>query len=127
MKPALALLPLLAIAAVDDDAAQTSAPAEVSSVEIAPTDPEVRLSMPNRGLIQDERCDDYIHQVRRDLGLSELRREPAQPGGWAMWSAVDRRIDGCAVLVRHDDPNDVRPYPKAQDGPLFRRVPASGE
>lgn len=127
MKPALALLPLFAIGAVGQDVPETPAQADVLTAEIAPDEPEVRLSMPNPGSAKDTRCDDYIRQVRRDRGLPGLRREPAQPSDGALWSAVDRRIDDCPVLVRHGNPADIRPFPGAQDGPLFRRIPVGEE
>ncbi len=123
MKPAFALLPLFTIGAIDGDAAERPVQPEHFVFETAPVKGELRPTMPNPGLIYAERCDDYIRQVRRERGLPELRREPAQPGDGALWSAVDRRVNGCPVLTRHGDPDDIRPFPAPQRGPLFRRIP----
>jgi len=59
-------------------------------------------------------CRDRIHQAREELGLPELDREPATGDeAMAIW-AVDRREDGCAVLVAMGDPEDIRPIPKIE-------------
>lgn len=36
-------------------------------------------------------------------------RGPARPGDASGWYAVDRRDNGCPVLVKLGDPSDVRP------------------
>lgn len=124
MKAALALLPLLLTGATDKDAAEQVEAVEAVAIEpVVPDRNRSDFAMPNRGSLDEERCADYIRQVRRDRDLPELRREPAEPGDAALWSAVDRRIDGCPVLVRHGNPDDIRPFPKPSEGPLFRRIP----
>ncbi|OBX20212.1 hypothetical protein A9995_00285 [Erythrobacter sp. QSSC1-22B] len=57
-------------------------------------------------------CRDRIHKARDQLGQPELDREPATGDeAMAIW-AVDRREDGCAVLVAMGDPEDIRPIPR---------------
>lgn len=125
MKIALALLPLLLIGAADTDEAERAETDAPSTFELSgSTAPEPRIDMPDTGALDDDRCAKRIREVRRDRGLPELRREPAEPGDASLWYAVDRRIEGCTVLVRHGDAEDVRPFPETRDGPLFRRVPA---
>lgn len=65
-------------------------------------------------------CRDRIYRAREESGQPPLDREPAtgdEP--LAIW-AVDRREDGCSVLVAKGDPDDIRPIPKIEDGPMLR-------
>ena len=45
---------------------------------------------------------------------AKLDRRPARPGDATGWYAVDRRDNGCPVLVRMGDPTDVRPAEPAR-------------
>ena len=57
----------------------------------------------------DKICADRIEQVRQTAGQPKLDRTPIVPGEPLMIAAVDKRIDGCAVIQMHRDVNDVRP------------------
>ncbi|MXP42813.1 hypothetical protein GRI75_14295 [Altererythrobacter soli] len=70
-----------------------------------------------------ENCRGRIERVRQERGLPQLRRDSASPEEPLLIAAVDKRIDGCAVLVMRHDAGDIRPLPPFQDGPA-RRMPA---
>jgi hypothetical protein len=57
-------------------------------------------------------CRDRINQVRAAAGKPELDRSPATEEKPQLLYAVDRRIDGCGVLVPVSDPAAVRPPPE---------------
>lgn len=61
-------------------------------------------------------CRDRIEQVRGAAGQPTLDKTPAAPGQGYLMAAVDKRIDGCAVMQMHSDVNDLRPLP-APTGP----------
>jgi hypothetical protein len=67
-------------------------------------------------------CRDRIEQVRDERGLPRLEREAATPDEELLIKAVDKRIDGCSVMVMHGNTADVRQLPAAPEGPLFRRI-----
>ena len=67
-------------------------------------------------------CRDRIHMVRQERGLPMLQRDTASPDEPLLIAAVDKRIDGCSVMVMRNDLSDVRPLP-AIDGP-GRMMPA---
>ncbi|WP_374405695.1 hypothetical protein [Pelagerythrobacter sp.] len=56
-------------------------------------------------------CRDRIREARAASGQPGLDSEPAKPGEAPMIAAVDKRIDGCAVMQMHRDVNDIRPLP----------------
>lgn len=59
-----------------------------------------------------ERCRDRITVAREAAGKPPLLdRGPASPDRPYHIYAVDKRIDGCAVMVMHGDPTDIRPIP----------------
>jgi hypothetical protein len=62
-------------------------------------------------------CRDRIERVRDELGQPGLEREPASPERPFLIAAVDKRIDGCAVMQMKGDVNDLRPLPEAPSGP----------
>jgi hypothetical protein len=65
-------------------------------------------------------CRDRIHKAREEAGQPPLDREPAtgdEP--MAIW-AVDRREDGCAMLVAMGDAEDIRPIPRIEENHLLR-------
>ena len=55
-------------------------------------------------------CRDRIEQVRRETGQPTLDRggSPQEP---LLIAAVDKRIDGCSVMVMRNDTSDLRPLP----------------
>lgn len=61
-------------------------------------------------------CRDRIRQVRAASGQPRLESVPASPERPHMIAAVDRRIDGCAVMQMHGNAADVRPLPSAPAG-----------
>jgi hypothetical protein len=66
-----------------------------------------------------EHCRDRITQAREDAGKPPLfDRAPASPDKPYKIYAVDKRIDGCSVMVMHGDVSDVRPLPLPSDEPL---------
>ena len=72
---------------------------------------------------QKAACRDRIELVRQERGLPKLQRDTARPDEPLFIAAVDKRIDGCSVLVMRENLADVRPLPAPDSGPLFRRVP----
>ena len=66
-------------------------------------------------VIDEAICRDRIHEAREQMGQPELDREPATGDeAMAIW-AVDRREDGCSVLVAMGDPEDIRPIPEIEE------------
>lgn len=62
-------------------------------------------------------CDYRIEWVREELDQPKLQQETASPDKPLLIAAVDKRIDGCAVLQMHNDINDLRPSPSRPSGP----------
>lgn len=60
---------------------------------------------------RDRRCRDRIEQVRAEAGRPQLERGPADADKPLMMYAVDRKIDGCSVMVPVADPTDIRTSP----------------
>lgn len=58
-------------------------------------------------------CRDRIEQARGAAGQPKLDRSPADPDKPMLLHAVDRKIDGCGVLVLVADPTDLRPFPES--------------
>ena len=67
-------------------------------------------------------CRDRIHMVRQERGLPMLQRDTATPDEPLMIAAVDRRIDGCSVMVMHGNLADVRPLPAIEGPARLQRV-----
>lgn len=63
-------------------------------------------------------CADRIEQVRDAAGEPMLDRAPANAETPMLIAAVDKRIDGCAVLQMKGDVNDLRPVPLPNEGPV---------
>lgn len=59
-------------------------------------------------------CRDRLHLAREQMGQPPLRREPVTGEESVLIWAVDRREDGCAVLVAKGDPDDIRPIPQVE-------------
>jgi hypothetical protein len=58
-----------------------------------------------------EECRDRITHAREQAGQPRIERETAHPDKPMMIWAVDRREDGCSVMVVAGDPDDIRPLP----------------
>lgn len=115
--PALALAGV-AIAAEPDEERAESGETKMAA-EATPCDGSVPVfnpeGCPERPIDVDE-CEQTITQVRDANGQPSLRREGAAPEDAEMIAAVDHQIDGCSVMVMHNDTSDVRPVPKPEDG-----------
>lgn len=70
-----------------------------------------------------ETCRDRLTEVRDAVGQPRLDRSPAAPGAALLVAAVDKRIDGCAVMQMHRRIDDLRPVPEPTVGPA-RLLPA---
>lgn len=69
-------------------------------------------------------CRDTIHEVREERGLPELEDKTANADEPLFIAAVDKRIDGCSMLVMRNDTSDVRPLPALPEGPpRVQRIP----
>lgn len=67
--------------------------------------------------VERDACDDLITQARQDSVLPKLDRQPATADKPYFIAAVDQKIDGCSVMVMHNDKADFRPLPSSPDGP----------
>ena len=62
-------------------------------------------------------CRDRIAKAREDYGQPPLlKREPASPERPLAIYAVDRREEGCGVIVMMGDTTDIRPVPEQPKG-----------
>ena len=93
---------------------------EANSGEEPATDP--RAEMPNLAESRPENCERAIEQVRDANGQPQLRRGLDMADDALMIAAVDKRIDGCAVIQVHGDVLDLRPVPPPSD--KVRLIPA---
>ncbi|MEL6529186.1 MAG: hypothetical protein AAGK01_03085 [Pseudomonadota bacterium] len=77
----------------------------------------------------DESCQDRITKARELFGQSPLlKRDPASPDKPHLIYAVDRRQDGCSVIVMKGAPDDIRPLPSPMTGaPLLLPADAAEE
>ncbi len=69
-------------------------------------------------------CRDRIIEAREERGLPALRRETASPDEPLFIAAVDKRIDGCSVLVMRNNTSDIRPLPVIESKGRLERIPA---
>ncbi|MXP09555.1 hypothetical protein [Pseudoblastomonas halimionae] len=120
MKIVLALMPLFAHAATDaDETSSMNDDATVVSLFAAHEDSAVP-PMPDFGEHDEAHCEIVIEQALEQSGMPILRRETATDERPLLSAAVDRRIDGCPVIQMLANPDDVRPFPKPEDGPALR-------
>jgi hypothetical protein len=75
-------------------------------------------ALPSASASDRERCADRLTQVRDAAGQPRLDRSPAAPGEGYLIAAVDKRIDGCAVMQMHRRIDDLRPVPEPRLGPV---------
>ena len=116
------VLPALALAGVaiaaEPDSERAASDETQSAAEATPCDGSVPVfnpeGCPEKPIDMDE-CEQTITQVRETNGQPSLRREGAAPEDAEMIAAVDHRIDGCSVMVMHNDTSDVRPVPEPDD------------
>lgn len=66
-----------------------------------------------------DRCRDRITEVRSAAGLPRLDRAPARPDEAYLIAAVDKRVDGCAVMQMHRRIDDLRPLPQPSAWPAL--------
>ena len=108
------VLPLIALLLTTG----AKAPETVQVEPVLPTPPMMGPVIGAQG--SSTVCRDRIHEVRRELGTPALDRDatPAEP---LFIAAVDKRIDGCSVMVMRNDTSDIRPLPAPQE---HRMMPA---
>lgn len=123
----LTALPLVAVAAsAEDTVLKTPLNNPASSIPAKPwisiedTKERVAIETVERvrpDAINDQNCRDKISNARQLLGQPPLlNREPASPTNPHLIYAVDRRQDGCSVMVMKGDPDDIRPLPSRMEG-----------
>ena len=66
-------------------------------------------------------CTDRITQVRAATGQPLLQRGAAKTGEPLLIAAVDKRVDGCRVLVMAADSSDIRPEPEVAPNQVLLR------
>ena len=81
--------------------------------------PDLTIPEPSQAV-----CRDRIIEVRKERGLPDLRRETATPDEPLLIAAVDKRINGCSVLVMRNNTSDVRPLPVIEGDGRLQRIPA---
>jgi hypothetical protein len=92
--------------------------AAISAVRAGPNPP---VQEPETGP-ERASCADRITEVREAAGQPRLDRLPLRPGEEYLIAAVDKRIDGCAVMQMHRQIDDLRPVPGTTVGPT-RSIP----
>ncbi len=94
-----------------------------SSIARMLADGEISLGEINLIGPSSEECRDRITRAREAFGKPPmLEREPASPDKPHLIYAVDRRQDGCSVMVMKGDPDDIRQLPGKMEGSLL--IPA---
>jgi len=118
------LVPFAALALIGAADEETESDATPPENTLAPT---ADLKAKNRLVTTDQvrglDCRDRISQARTALGKAPLLdRETASPDRPHLIYAVDRRQDGCSVMVMKGDPDDIRQLPLRMAGPM-RAIP----
>lgn len=96
----------------------SAAPAPIMNLP-AYGDPATPWSSVDDAIERATACRNRIEQARAAAGKPRLDREPASPDEPLLMYAVDRRLDGCGVLVPVGDPAAVRVSPRPGK-PAFR-------
>jgi hypothetical protein len=103
-----------------------SAEAPAPTNRLTPPPPVLR----DRGEMTDpsatQVCRDRIVAAREAHGLPRLSRDTAKPGEPLFIAAVDKRIDGCSVMVMRNNLSDIRPLPEFSDAPA-QLIPLMGQ
>ncbi|MHA7818305.1 MAG: hypothetical protein ACX930_01525 [Erythrobacter sp.] len=95
------------------------------TVEDAQGQPSVLI--PGRETNDTESCTDAITEAREATDQPPLlEREPASPDRPLAIYAVDRKQDGCSVMVMMGNREDIRPLPLPVEGP-HRVIPAQAD
>ncbi len=69
-------------------------------------------------------CRDIIHEAREERGLPKLAEKEASADEPLFIAAVDKRLDGCSMLVMRNDTSDIRPLPAMPAAPArLQRIP----
>jgi hypothetical protein len=88
-----------------------------------PAEPQAALRETRPVTPSEKECRDRSAHARDAAGKPPLlEREPASPDKPYLIYAVDRRQDGCAVMVMKGDPEDIRPLP-ARPNDAARIIP----
>lgn len=69
-----------------------------------------------------EKCVDTIRRVRAENGLPEIQDGNERPADPPFVKAVEKRIDGCPVLVMAHDTDDPRSGPEPGDKAKFMQA-----
>ena len=94
--------------------------ADAPSPAVRDPQPQSHMSESPTFTRSDVQCRDVISRARQEAGKPPLlEREPASPDKPYHIYAVDRRQDGCAVMVVKGDPGDIRPLPARPEGPMM--------
>lgn len=96
--PLIALVLTAGASAENIGAPEAVPPEPVPGAQIAEADPQAV-------------CRDRIHMARQERGLPTLQRDTASLDEALFIAAVDKRIDGCSVMLMRDNLSDVRPLP----------------
>ena len=94
------------------------------SAQTMPETLESAAPMPNLSDPHSARCASLIREVRDAGEQPALQRGPATGEEGYLIAAVDKRIEGCAVMQMHGNVNDLRPLPEVKDED-FRLRPAA--
>lgn len=137
----IVLVPMVAVALIGAGEPEFAAPGPAALDNPAYTTPPERWRTIEEALEEDnnlaqilersqrdESCNDRVIQAREASGQSPFfSREPASPDKPFAIYALHRQQDGCSVMVMMGDPDDIRPLPKPQDGPLLQQIPARAD
>lgn len=111
-------LPLLALAF---STASAAGPTPFGSTETPFGSTDERQAQPGS---PERVCRDRIQTVREERGLPKLDRGNASKEEPLFIAAVDKRIDGCSVMVMRNDTSDIRPLPAPPIAPpRVQRIP----
>ena len=99
---------------------------ELRSAQALPKAVEAnRVEQALRAVRRLKECRDRVMSAREDAGLSPLlNREPASPEKPYAIYAVDRRQEGCSVMLMMGTRDDIRPLPGPAEGSPFLLIPA---
>jgi hypothetical protein len=90
----------------------------LAAATVAPTPaiaPHVGDNLANPSEAPGKNCRGRLETVRQERGLPKLDRKDTGTSDPLLILAVDRRMDGCEVLVMRNNANDVRPLPEFSD------------
>jgi hypothetical protein len=108
------ILPLVALALL----ASTETPQRLEATTT--TQPDIVSPAVQPPALSAEQCRDRITLAREASGKPPLlEREPASAEKPYRIYAVDKRVNGCAVMVMHGDVSDIRPLPARPEGSIL--------